>query len=599
MVWPGPSLHGAVGHALIAVESVVHGIGYLLLLRSIVLKRTLLALPIITLSIYASSSAPVLAQSGTDFRIPPLEAMTASNVSRIVPLLVLDHNPSVPYPVSSPHYGTSTIFSPDHTFIADQTPDGALWLIDLQHGVERAILRGQLLPVLGWHSLIQPERNDSSVTLRLWNMSQLLPTVNSSPGDVCRVQVTAPVSNLFAEASVDSSLLRSLATGDTFQVLATDLVRHWIQVRSDFGPAWLAPQAREFTGNCDNLPFWLLPGTEQSAFTYADNQRTVLNGDGSLTVITLPALTPTLPTPSALPTLSSATQTAQPPVSNFNGKPIHIVNIPSPIFGDSPPNYVVDVNHSVWSLDSGQLLFTIRVPQAPTPTPDFIPEIGGLNLWAFSPDQTLLAWDYGDGTVHIWDIARRQDVQTVDGARAPLFSPNGHYLVTRDRVFDKLHGWQWNDRTRQFESMFASDGNALSGAFSADSKFLLTTAIDSANWIIHIQDLSANQLRATFSIPATASSNLRFNADNSLLFPDGLADRSTDLPIRDVSTGQPLTVTKDASRLVGDSDSTLLANAQILNLSERFTLWGVPVNVLPTMTPTPRPPGTPTSIPEH
>ena len=485
-------------------------------------------------------------------------------------------------------------------------------MVDLHNGVERAILHGTSLPVLNWQALVQVERGSFGQTLRLWNMAQLLPTPNPSQRtDECRIVVTAPSSYLFEKPDANSTRFLNLGAGDSFRVLATDPVRHWVQVTSDFGPAWLAPQAREYTGNCDNLPFWLLSGTEQSAISYAENQQAILNADGSITLITKPILAPPPPTPGE-PTALPATPSLQPLPTSFNGKPIHQVTVPwvtlsvttsnyvTPwaALSDTVPKYGVDENAGVWSLTSGELLFTIHIPQSPTSTPDYFG--GGSRHWQFNPDQTLLAYDYGNGTVHVWDLARKLDIQTLVGARSPFFSSDGHFIVTLDQVANKLHVWHFNTDTSQFDSIIASDSDPLT--FSADSKFLLTSLLDGSTWKISVYDLSTRKLKVAFSMEATQSPALSFSAGNTLLFPVGQEDYLNGLSIRDASSGQPLVVLKNMNRLIENADSTLFVNAQTGNLMfnnriDRLTLWGVPIDVLPTMTPTLPPPGTPTRIP--
>lgn|GEM_PF-5919390 len=584
-----------------------------MLFRSKSARRMYIALSLMALSICASIFTPVIARSEKTFRLPAHEVITTSNASRIVPLLVLNHVPPVPYPVSDSSYEPSVRFSPDQTFIAHQASDGTLWLVDLHNGVERAILRGTLLPVLNWQALVQVERGNFGQTLRLWNMAQLLPTPNPSQGtDECRIIVTAPSSYLFEKPDASSARFLNLGAGDSFRVLATDPIRHWVQVTSDFGPAWLAPQAREYTGNCDNLPFWLLPGTEQSAISYAENQQVILNADGSITVLTTPVLAAPPPTPGE-PTTLLATPSLQPLPTSFNGKPIHQVTLPwvtlsvttfnyitpSVALSDTVPKYGVDENDSVWSLANGEMLFTIHIPQSPTSTPDYFSG-GSLRRWQFNPDQTLLAYDYGNGTVHLWNLARKLDVQTLVGARSPFFSPDGHFIVTLDQVANKLHVWHFNADTNQFDSIIAADSDGAT--FSADSKLLLTLALDNDVWKMSVYDLSTYKLKVAFSMEATQSPALSFSAGNTLLFPAGQEDYLNGLSIRDATSGQSIVVLKSMNHLVENADSTLFVNAQTGNPTfnnriDRLTLWGVPVNVLPTMPPTLPPPGTPTQIP--
>ena len=92
-----------------------------MLLSSTSAKRIYIVLFFIALPICASIFTPVAARSEKTFRLPAHEVITTSNASRIVPLLVLNHAPPVPYPVSDSSYEPSVRFSPDQTFISSSS----------------------------------------------------------------------------------------------------------------------------------------------------------------------------------------------------------------------------------------------------------------------------------------------------------------------------------------------------------------------------------------------------------------------------------------------------------------------------------------------
>jgi Tol biopolymer transport system component len=126
---------------------------------------------------------------------------------------------------------------------------------------------------------------------------------------------------------------------------------------------------------------------------------------------------------------------------------------------------------------------------------------GWHNVLCFSPDGELLAGDYGDGTVWLWETHSGKTLRPLRGGSEPFvtasFSPDSKLLLAagRDatpRLWDVTTG-------KLLHELAGHDGMIFSAAFSPDGKRIATASADTSILIWNVADLPRQHLPITLS----------------------------------------------------------------------------------------------------
>jgi WD40 repeat protein len=107
---------------------------------------------------------------------------------------------------------------------------------------------------------------------------------------------------------------------------------------------------------------------------------------------------------------------------------------------------------------------------------------GGVTALAWSPDGRILASGGMDHLIHIWDIANKKVLVTLDGhsdeIRELVWSPDGELLASYAGKKDLRIG-VWSRSTFQLVALLAGHTREISGLFwSNDSSWLASAAAD-------------------------------------------------------------------------------------------------------------------------
>jgi WD40 repeat protein len=213
---------------------------------------------------------------------------------------------------------------------------------------------------------------------------------------------------------------------------------------------------------------------------------------------------------------------------------------------------------------------------------------GSVTSVAFSPDGSLLAGGYGDGTTLVWDAATGAVRATLKGADGQ-FSPDGSLLAVVD--YQEVH--LWDTAKRQVKTtLTAPPGSAddtlyfRSLEFSPDRRRLATGLSDGT---VRLWDVATGAVTATMTDPSGSVDALVFSPDGRLLATragDGIVrlwDTATGAVKATLPrpTGSVLVFSPDGRRLATGSedgevlvwDSTSWQETSALEHRERFLLW--------------------------
>jgi RNA polymerase sigma factor (sigma-70 family) len=137
----------------------------------------------------------------------------------------------------------------------------------------------------------------------------------------------------------------------------------------------------------------------------------------------------------------------------------------------------------LWDTATGKELAVLIPLKRPAPPPGFPPEHIPVRAVAFRPDGTLLATGGQDGTVKLWEVAKRAERATLKPAAAPAagpvlalaFRPDGQVLAAAAGPAVRL----WDVATgKELAACSGHTGPVGGAAFSPDGKTLATASAD-------------------------------------------------------------------------------------------------------------------------
>ncbi len=197
-----------------------------------------------------------------------------------------------------------------------------------------------------------------------------------------------------------------------------------------------------------------------------------------------------------------------------------------------------------------------------------------VNAVAFSPDRTTLASGSSDGTVKLWDVARRELLATLEGHSYPVMA----VAFSRD---GSLASGSWNDGIKLWDVTTQKETATLEGiaplAFSRDGSVL---ASGSDNRRIALWDVRTLEKIATFEGHTEQINTVAFSPDGSVLASGSGYFDSEDQTVRlwDVDRREQITTLSGQTGAIWSvafsPDGTILASAVGLP-DNAVRLWDV------------------------
>ncbi len=214
-----------------------------------------------------------------------------------------------------------------------------------------------------------------------------------------------------------------------------------------------------------------------------------------------------------------------------------------------------DFSVGLWGVPSGRRVGTVPVIEAKYLRDGVVIfySIGTVTAIAFSSDSRLLATDFGEGGVHLWDVVNRKTVFTIDAHDRDdwdslSFSPDGKLLASggsrfSEPPFDSDTSTEnteiklWDVATGEFIAIlsgsapvsFSPNGRLLASASALERKWVYQdnpggggsgSSTASGDKAIELWDASTGESIATLLIPRLVYDNRWLSLDKVLFSPD-------------------------------------------------------------------------------